>query len=686
MKKILYTILKTVMLLPLLAACSSETDSFLSGTGTEGNAIVLQFSTGDTPLSRATVPSEEGAEVAVEHLDVFIFEESGGKKHYERVTGCTDKEGTVTLAAKREDFAADTGYWVYLIANSTHATVDFDAIADLNSLKAMTQQDRDIFLTGLGDISEAPQSFLMDGIAYADAQEPAAAAPVVLYNGVKSDDTKLKVTLRRAAAKVIVHIKKGEKVTFDQELEGAIPGYYLRNMPYTTSLLAGVGGEADLRTPGLVNTDYFDWTAEQITVTAYAYAHEWADASLEKEVRLVVNIPMRYTDESGNETEYVSSYYQIPISEHKVLERNTCYRVTVTVNAPGALDPSEPEELTDIQYSVKDWENINVDINGDERPIFLYVNEEEMEMHNITDDNTTLEFASSSAVNTEITRVYYIDKFGQEKDERTSIVTVTPESGLEGHIGIHAPLPTNNTIRYIEMTVTNDDGATPKTVTIAQYPLEYITNIQGWYSYRSDFGGTTFQNKGNGTTSNSYFKSKVAEEITTGNNRGQSKIYRYAWRGNYLSEHSETIYNPGNARMYHVVISATSKDYTLGKPILNAQGYTDKSAANNLLVSPSFMLASQLGALANTVDFNQACDHCEQYAEVSKDGIVYDDWRLPTRAELEIIIKYQYSSDAMDEVIRRKGYWCADGDYVYNEQGASGDGYIRCIRDAYDDK
>lgn len=119
---------------------------------------------------------------------------------------------------------------------------------------------------------------------------------------------------------------------------------------------------------------------------------------------------------------------------------------------------------------------------------------------------------------------------------------------------------------------------------------------------------------------------------------------------------------------------------------MNAQGYTDKSAANNLLVSPSFMLASQLGALANTVDFNQACDHCEQYAEVSKDGIVYDDWRLPTRAELEIIIKYQYSSDAMDEVIRRKGYWCADGDYVYNEQGASGDGYIRCIRDAYDDK
>lgn len=739
MKKILYTILKTVMLLPLLAACSSETDSFLSGTGTEGNAIVLQFSTGDAPLSRATVTSEEGAEVAVEHLDVFIFEESGGKKHYERVTGCTYKEGTVTLAAKREDFAADTDYWVYLIANSTHATTEFDAIADLNSLKAMTQQDRDIFLTGLGDISEAPQLFLMDGIAYADAQEPAAAAPVVLYNGVKSDDTKLKVTLRRAAAKVIVHIKKGEKVTFDQELEGAIPGYYLRNMPYTTSLLAGVGGEADLRTPDLVNTDYFDWTAEQITVTAYAYAHEWADASLEKEVRLVVNIPMRYTDESGNETEYVSSYYQIPISEHKVLERNTCYQVTVTVNAPGALDPSEPEELTDIQYSVKDWENINVDINGDERPIFLYVNEEEMEMHNITDDNTTLEFASSSAVSATVTSVYYYDKFGQKKTEALTTVTVTPDSDLNGHIQIHAPLPTNNTIRYIEMKVTNEDGATPKTVTIAQYPLEYITNIQGWYSYRDDFGtldtynnptetsyeklngldmtdwestskitqrycGSSWSNSEwtytNNPSNNTFFGSKVAIEKTD----GTSTIRYYSWgedtrtEGNwwnpttyysYYVQNGSSITGLDNARMYHVRITASSGDYTIGKPRIT-DGKTDPGADNAQLVSPSFMIASQLGAVLAAENVNVAASHCEQYVEVYKDPqnqktIHLKDWRLPTEAELKIIMKFQDTSDAMDVVLSGDRYWSASGLVVTDEDDRNpSDKAIRCIRDAYE--
>ena len=765
MKKIMYTILKTALLLPLLAACSSETDSFLSETGTEGNAIVLQFSTGDTPLSRAIVPSEEGAEVAVEHLDVFIFEESGGKKHYERVTGCTGKEGTVTLAAKREDFAADTGYWVYLIANSTHATTEFDAIADLNSLKAMTQQDRDIFLTGLGDISEAPQLFLMDGIAYADAQEPAAAAPVVLYNGVKSDDTKLKVTLRRAAAKVIVHIKKGEKVTFDQELEGAIPGYYLRNMPYTTSLLAGVGGEADLRTPGLVNTDYFDWTAEKITVTTYAYAHEWADASLEKEVRLVVNIPMKYKkDNSTEETAHVSSYYQIPISKDKVLKRNTCYQVTVTVNAPGALDPSEPEELKEIQYSVKNWENIDVNIDGDERPIFLYVNEEEMEMHNIAEDSTTLYFTSSSEVKASIDTVYYTDKFGQtktlvlhtdgdnnyaEKVESkewwggTTIewinkckIQITPDDGINGKIDVYSTIPDNNTIRYIDITIKNKEGIERK-VTIAQYPLEYITNILGWYSYRDDFEGTTYEllkgqdvegqeydssnritnwicgctwgyyvwSYGKGDADNDFFGSKVAGTVaTSGENAGKAHIYYYRWketrtnkgpmfRPKYVytysvSNGSDVWGNYANPRMYHVRITASSGKYTVGRPKIT-NGITDSGKDNAELVSPSFMIASQLGAVRSADNENIAASHCEQYVEVYKDPdsgetIHLRDWRLPTKAELEIIMDFQYKDyAAMDEVLAGPSYWSASG-LVYNNRGSGSEQAIRCVRDAYE--
>lgn len=768
MKKIMYTILKTALLLPLLAACSSETDSFLSETGTEGNAIVLQFSTGDVPLSRAIVPSEEGAEVAVEHLDVFIFEESGGKAHYERVGNCTDKEGTVTLAAKREDFTANTGYWVYLIANSTHATNDFEAITDLNSLKAMTQKDEDIFLTGITNITGAPQSFLMDGIAYeaTATQEPAAAAPVVLYNGVKSDDTKLKVTLRRAAAKIIVRINKGNNVTFnnDLEVEGqkADPGYYLRNMPYTTSLLAGVDGEADLTTPGKMYNQYFAWTTEEITVTAYAYAHEWADASLEKEVRLVVNIPMKYTDESGKETSHVSSYYQIPISKDKVLKRNTCYQVTVTVNAPGALDPSEPEELTDIKYSVIPWEEIPVNIDGNERPIFLYVNEEEMEMHNITDDNTTLYFTSSSEVSTNITRVYYIDKFGQEQEleeipntdneyginegssyrpdwNNRCTIKITPDASMSGNIEVYSTLPENKTIRYIEMEVTNAEGIT-REVTVAQYPLEYITNIQGWYSYRDDFkrsdpNPTTYEYPGDRITGialatssitnwngkyeylvgtdgwfggppNGFFVSKVAKLRADGS--GKSNLYTYYYTSRSYKV-KESDYSEYNGRMYTIVLTSTSNEYTLGRPrMIQDKNYpdlmvTDPGKDNAQLVSPSFMIGSCVGEFhvgggnlrldGSDNSVRVAREHCAHYVEVYKDKdgnkVTLDDWRLPTQEELKIIFKFQgaenQDADAMDFRLNGQYYYCASGRISNDKYTVEGTG-VACVRDCYNDK
>lgn len=129
----------------------------------------------------------------------------------------------------------------------------------------------------------------MDGIAYPEGNdEPAVAAPVVLYDGSQGNDTRLAVTLRRAAAKVVVTINKGQDVTFDSK--GI--GYYLRNMPYTTSVVAGADGAAKLRNTAQTSGGYLEWTANKITVTAYMYAHAWDNgSSMEQEVRLVMNIP-----------------------------------------------------------------------------------------------------------------------------------------------------------------------------------------------------------------------------------------------------------------------------------------------------------------------------------------------------------------------------------------------------------
>ena len=371
------------------------------------------------------------------------------------------------MSAKREDFTANSGYWVYLVANSSHPAEDFNNI-DLNGLRTMMEETRNIHLTGWdGSGAEtAPENFLMDGIAYpgVNTAEPQNPGTVVLNDGVVSNDTELKVTLRRAAAKIVVKIAKGDDVTFTDSGEA---GFYLSNMPWTSSVVSGVDAPAELRTPDLFRysgTPFYNWTDDVITVTTYAYAHDWADVSaLENELRLVVNIPLEYktSPDDAEAVVYEDSYYQIPVSRDKVLERNTCYEVRVTVNTPGATNPSEPVLLDEIEYEVVDWTKKTINVGGEiEDAAYLSLNRYELELHNLEDDATSLVFASSSPVSVTVNRVWYIDKFGQESDvqyenvvdsDNVPCITVAAESGLNGNLTIHSDLPTNNTIRYIEV-------------------------------------------------------------------------------------------------------------------------------------------------------------------------------------------------------------------------------------------
>ena len=504
----------------------------------------------------------------------------------------------------------------------------------------------------------------------------------------------------------------------------------MRNLPYSSTVLSGVGNDAKLRTSQPISTKYFDWKTEEITVTAYAYEHKWENVStLEKEPRLIVNIPLTYTPEdpqSKAET-LKNSYYQIPVSRDQLLERNTCYETTVTINAPGGSDPSEPLKLEPINYTVKEWIGKPINIGGEtDNLAYLTLNKYDMEMHNLTDDNTTLEFASSSNVKAKITKVWYIDKFGQEKtlsQVRTNPnqwsesngnnlceITITPDENITGNIHVHGTVPENNTIRYITFELTNEDNIT-RTVTVAQYPLEYITNIQGWYSYRMDFEGTNYEKGENShytcATSytkstdkwsfsnsdyNSFFGSKVAYVQRNGTSSLNYYYYEKGWLGSWnKKETSKNLSSLNNARMYHVRITATSGEYTLGRPRM-IDGKTDGGKDNEVLVSPSFMIASQLGAVNSNAckSVEMAASHCKQYVETYKDkeGKVHHvkGWRLPTKAEVAIIMKFQKKEDAIDVVLSGNQYWCASG-CVKTSTGeiiSSTGSPVRCIRDAYD--
>lgn len=678
-------------------------------------SIVLDLSSGLTKAADTDVES------FVNHLDVFIFDvngaEPGAEVYYERYQ--VNNAASLVLNAKRSTFTAGQKYYVYLLANSNLSKSDFEAVESYNDLIDKKQEDYNLHLTGL-TIDGAPSYFLMDAVAF-----QGGSSPVVLNNGVSSDNTVLDAVLRRAAAKVVINIKASEKVEFkaftiEDGSEGGL--YYLRNMPYDTYLLAEARAEEDIYTAKVRNTKksnnaYFSWNPTQdsknVSLVTYVYPNNWADqSSLERETCVVMNLPLTYTD-GELVKDYANCWYKIPMTDEQMFKRNNYYEVNIDLNRPGAISESTPVDLEDVYYSVIDWTEHNVYVGGDDKPKYLMVNKDYMEMRNIAVDATTLEFASSSPVTITVKDIYYYNKFGVKTTVNPTITGTTEVDSTTGNITVNSPVPTNNAIRYFTLVVTNEDGIT-REVEVAQYPLEYITNQQGWYSYRSDFATdqypspTTYEYRGSrrvavnwssnswdystSVQQNYFFGSKVAVQKSN----GTSTLYYYSWsqNSNSVSTNAGNLGSLNNARMYHVQITASSGKYIVGIPQLDADGFTDGGADNAKLVSPSFMIASQLGATQAPTSQEQAERHCREYVEVydpdgdpaTNNAIHYDDWRLPTAAEIQIIIDFQYVENAaMDEVLSGRYYWSATGQ-IGNPQSSSSNGTqsaVRCIRDAY---
>lgn len=763
MKRIIY---KLIFCLSVLSFASCVSDDIEQEVMVDNDAITLQLYTGANGSRAAVV--DEAHEYAMSHLDVFIFNSDESKFHYERIATTDAPDGTVTLSGKtKSEFTQGTSYWVYVVANSSKTVAEMEAVLNLGGLKALTQTDVNIHLSGL-DLDNVPKFFLMDGIAYKGESEPTTAAAITINDGTSVGTTVLKVNLRRAAAKVEVVLKAGDKVEF---FKNDYVGYYLRNMPTVTSLLAEspyTNLKKDLvdtrktlsayskgKYKGLTYNDEVYNGKGELTIITYVYAHDWNEAtnSWETQTNLVVNIPVLYqTDISGTpqEVRYDQSYYQIELGKDHKFERNHYYLITGTINAPGAEEFTEPIELQDMKYSAMDWTDVTVNVGGETKPTYLKVNKDILRIYNQPTDES-LVFASSSPItitvygevaesNGTLTgngNPYYYNKYAVKTDVDNTIKSQMNAASLEegamsGNIIVNSPIPTNKTIRYYTLLVENKDGNQAK-VLVEQYPVIYVTNQLGWYSYRSDFG-SSYVNRGDRYVSISlsgnynwrgdwqswnggyelsqnagsgFWYSKV--EVNQNESGNNMNIEAYEWPNNYNGNTADVeSANPSgdNARIYHITVTATSSDYTVGRPRMtapdnNGLSYTDPSDDNAKLVSPSFMIASRLGVVTssggnlNRVSDNERLiifrNHCANYVEVvkGKNGaadIVYDDWRLPTEAELRIIMDYQGTSgqdaDAIDYLLNGKYYFGAAGP-VENDKATSTGTTVRCVRDAY---
>ncbi len=742
----------SLLLAATTVACHNEFVESVEVNGLHEPAIVLNIAGGELAVdTRAEDMADNASESAIKHLDVMIFhdavEQSARELFYhERVTAA-GPQGQVRLGVDVNDIEIGGKYWVYVVANSTHPASTYANIGDVESLFSLTEEWYNVHLTASG-LHNTHTHFLMDGAAYMGAEEPAQPSAILFAQSKITDAVEISVKLRRAAAKVVVKLVAGENMTFASNMANTTPGYYMRNTPYETRVMDdGIVRQSEkLETTAESMSNYFKWVDNGsgaitgVELTLYVLSHSWDTSdSFSHATNLLVDIPAYYTtikDGVEHTTEHPNNYYQVPLSKDFIFERNHYYEVTANVHAPGAEDFSEPVEIDDLRYSVYPWTEHTVNVGGQEGPEYLKVNRDVLKMYNTNIDSSSLLFSSSSPVTITITDSHYIDKFGIKQTINAAaynISATTANGVISGNITVRSDVPTNNTIRYFTLVITNQTGQQEQVV-VEQYPLVYIVNILGHYSYREDFktgnnAPTTYYHKGssistlslssynNGKWSYSYsnnvgrgfWSSKVATEDygedTSDSYKGRSRIQYYSWgNSNTQPNLGSNTDNPGNARMYHIRITATSGEYKIGVPRMvsdGVQSYTDDSADNALLVSPSFMTASRLGKVdiqnyGNNLNSDErryamARDHCANYAEVDRAGNVYDNWRLPTESELMIIIELQgtknQSADAIDYLLDADYYMSASG-LVYNPGRSNGGSAsksvwaIRCIRDA----
>ena len=732
----LYILCLLALLCGTISSCSE--DSLADGLPEEElHGLILQLTVDGNPAATPSVVQTRIAadptlnENLVRKVDVFFFSNDVLYKHVYATLG-TDYRIVLAGADWKTQFP-DAQYDVYVVANR-HEDTDLSGISTVAELMKLIDTDNKVYRVEGERMSEletySGKTFLMDG--------------KVTWTPPATDDATIEVDLKRAAAKIVVNVSFSEDFITDQidiiSVRKKVVNYVPQAMAFADAGYQEMEVMGDAGASGFAYTDYTNGeqgTDRRDVLYAYTYPNHWGE-NMERETYLLINVPYNDnngTDKTDDDTQYLYNYYKVPIRfsadmDELHLDRNMQYTVNVTIDRKGNTEIDGPVPLNHPTFNVAEWKTVDINVDNDS-PNYLVLSDYDIEMHN--EEEVTIEFFSSSELSSvEILDAYFINKSGQqvheilveegnwpwEEDKYEQIkdlyCSVEYDHGsLTGNIRFTGEIPDNVTARYVTLEVTNTDkdsdgNSIPikRKVTITQYPLEYIMGVPGVYSTRTDWerNGNTYENYLNekwisssnqsNKINNGTFRSKLSENGETYYVKIEDNILQ---RGSRVS-------SLDNNRMYLVQITSTggtiSEDekYIVARPKMDGTGeniVTHSSDENNRLVSPAFMLASQLGAVQPS-DWDDAQEQCKEYVEVAKypDGKTkrFADWRLPTYQELRIIGKYQNEQpDVMDEVLGGDYYWSAHEDKAWRKASPNNENpstpnnrdevYIRCIRD-----
>lgn len=650
----------------------------------------------DNKVSRATTASDANLnEDKLYKFNIKMFGEYNECKVDKTFTGGLKSGEEKVIAQKNwkvdNDLQEGNTYSVKSVANATGS--------------GDVQTDEDIWKP-YDATSNSSKMFLMSSEQnYLVTKEPTQTIPV---------------NLARAAAKIAL--------TIHVNVEGYTAGqakWQLKNYNAKTTIF-GSNTASELKDGEMVEAQ---GGSGEYTVTTYSYATQWDDDT--KAPAIYLQVPL--TADGNTEM----NYYKIPVRDPKAtgenaktLNRNTIYTIDAKINNKGGSSEIGYITTGKVVYDVLPWSDggtTDIDANTS----YLMVTPKVVYMKNV-DEDMSVTYKSSSPVTIVSKKVYYIDNEGKteeyfqgyvetvyetvtytttekvwvwdfwpikghnedrevEKTEKkevqfkpypTKIELQNEKDGenLGGKIVINSPIPKNRFSKYIVLTLKNAEGK-EATVKYKQSPLIETQNFFGDYSSRSKSGWA--YRKPNGEL--------VRNRLYTYDYNGgyQAKYYKNSDINSFYDDTSFD--NLKNNRMYIIQVSSTKDSkYNIAHPNIDkSTGYT-----NDEVVSPAFMIVSQLGAV-RSANFDQsgAKTHCETYREVKKENgkqVIYDGWRLPTKTEIQFIVDFQKESyknnkgetkQPIKPVLEGANYYTLNNKTVATGVESGNEVFVRCVRD-----
>lgn len=503
------------------------------------------------------------------------------------------------------------------------------------------------------------------------------------YKVTKEPTQTIPVNLARAAAKIAL--------TVHVDVEGYTAGqakWQLMNYNAKTTIF-GSNTASELKDGEKVEAQ---GGSGEYTVTTYSYATQWTDDT--KAPAIYLQVPLT----ANGKTEM--NYYKIPVRDPKAtgedakkLNRNTIYTIDANINNKGGSSEIGYITAGKVVYDVLPWSDggtTDIDANTS----YLMVTPKVVYMKNV-DEDMSVTYKSSSPVTIVSKKVYNIDNEGNTEEyfqgyaekygkdnfypypTKMELQNETDGENLGGKIVINSPIPKNRFSKYIVLTLKNAEDK-EATVKYKQSPLIETQNFEGYYSSRSTPGWVSpeYPNGTKRDIQNGSDYAYYARYVEKGYNGIKLKEF-------YNGRSYETI---NNNRMYIIQVSSTKNStYNIAHPIAGANSYSSDN-----VVSPAFMIASQLGAIyARYLTKEDAPKHCKTYREVDVNGKKYDNWRLPTAAEIKFIADFQKESfktnsntskSPVKPVLTGDSYYTMDGETIDTGMKDPGPA-IRCVRD-----